>query len=199
MEIANALIAAVCIGVTILIAWASTRTTRARRRAEEAKLALKLLEANLASENRTDQDRLMEARLVNTARLATTEFTRLMLDDGPRWWSVVPVATYGVLLLVMSWVTPSSGAAAMFVAIGIGGFVYVIVAVRLKGRRARRLKEAGIHVPNIRELLDAERRDWSNVLAARRTRRAGPPVSKDGVPSQPVDRDPRTCSDQSSG
>ncbi|WP_460719843.1 hypothetical protein [Microbacterium aureliae] len=182
MEIVNAVIAALGIGVTVLIAWASTRTTRARRRAEEAQLALKLLEANLASEHRTDQDRLMEARLVNTARLATTEFTRLMLDDGPRWWSVVPVATYGVLLLVMSWVTPSSGAAAIFVAIGIGCFVYIVVAVWLKNRRARRLKEAGIHVPSIRELLDAERRDWSNILAARRARRVDPQGPKDGVP-----------------
>lgn len=183
MEIVNAVIAALGIGVTVLVAWASTRTTRARRRAEEAQLALNLLEASRSNGDRTDQDRLMEARLANAARLATTEFTRLMLDDGPSWWSIVPVAVYGVLVLGMASVTPSSGAAAIFVVIGIGCSVYAVVAVWLKKRRTRRLKEAGIHVPSIRELLEAERRDWSNVWAARRARRVVPRVPEDGAAS----------------
>jgi Flp pilus assembly protein TadB len=183
VEIVNAVIAALGIGVTVLVAWASTRTTRARRRAEEAQLALTLLEANRSNDNRTDHDRLMEARLANAARFATTEFTRLMLDDGPRWWSIVPVAVYGVLVLVVASVTPSPGAAAVFVVIGIGCFAYSVVALWLKNRRARRLKEAGIHVPSIRELLEGERRDWSNIWAARRARRVVPRGPEDGASS----------------
>ena len=114
---------------------------------------------------------MLQARLANTVRFATVEFTRLMLDDGPRWWSILPVLSYGILLLVTAAFTPSPNAATVFVWIAILCFVFSGGAVWIKRRRSRRLIDAGIHVPTLREILIAERLDWSRVFAERRAAR----------------------------
>ncbi|MDL5351054.1 hypothetical protein [Microbacterium sp. zg-YB36] len=172
MDWVNAVIAALGVGVTGLVAWASTRTSRARRRAEEAQLALALLKARRESGEREGADGFMEARLTNTARFATAEFTRLMLNDGPGWWSTFGVLTYGVLLLIAAVLAPSSTAVVAFVSIAIVCIGYALVAVWVKRRRSRRLSEAGIHVPSLLELVEGERRDWQRIWTARREARS---------------------------
>lgn len=172
MEYVNAAVAALGIGVTIVVAWASTRTTRARRRAEEAQLALRLLEARRETVDAEDADHTLEVRLEDTARFATVEFTRLMLDDGPRWWSILPVLGYGALLLMAAPFTPSPNGATVFVCIALLCFAFSGCAIWIKHRRARRLSDAGVHVASLSELIDAERRDWTRVWAERRAARA---------------------------
>jgi len=172
VEYVNGVIAALGVGVTIVVAWASTRTTRARRRAEEAQLALRLLEARREAAGAEGADRTLEVRLADTARFATVEFTRLMLDDGPRWWSILPVVGYGALLVVAAPFTPSPNGATVFIWIALLCFAFAGCAIWIKRRRARRLSDAGIHVASVSELIDAGRRDWTRVWSERRAARA---------------------------
>lgn len=156
------------------IAWGTTRSTRARRRAEEAHLALKLLEAaesSTAVSLRRDAE--LSARLSDSARFATVEFTRLMLADGPRYWTILPVLAYGVMLLVASAFTDVPNAVSVFTWIAVLCFVYAGSAFWVKRVRSKRLVAAGVHVPTARELLENEFSDWKRVFAERRARRNG--------------------------
>jgi hypothetical protein len=180
VEVVNAIIAGIGVGVTALVAWVSTRTTRARRRAEEAQLALNLLKAarGLGDESLAG-DAQIATRLTDTARFATVEFTRLMLADGPRWWSILPVLSYGMLLLVAAAFTTSVNGATVFVWIAIVCFAYSGIAIWIKRRRSHRLTAAGIYVASVKELIEEERRDWARVLETRRAARRETGVARD--------------------
>lgn len=190
MDLLNALVALAGVCVTIVIAWASTRSTRARRRAEEAQLATQLLNSRREAENSSTADPTIDERLEHTARFATAEFTRLMLDAGPRWWSIIPVGAYGAALIVAAMFAPNPESAAVYSVVAAICAAYTGVALWIKRRRTRRLRDAGVPVPTIRELFRAERQEWIDVFEARRQRRrtAGSrhTISAPSAPEQPA-------------
>lgn len=188
MDLLNALIAAAGVCVTGVVAWASTRTTRARRRAEEAQLATQLLDARRHGEGPVTREAdLARQRLEHAARFATAEFTRLMLDDGPRWWSIIPVGAYGAALVFVAAFAPNPESAAVYSVVAAICAGYTGVALWIKRRRTRRLTDAGVPVPTIRELLQAERQEWIDVFAARRQRRRSRrAIAAPSAPEQPA-------------
>jgi len=172
VELLNAAIAIFGVAVTILVAWSSTRSTRARRRAEEARLALELLKsAESVGGDSTEGQRSTRVRLQDTARFATTEFTRLMLDDGPRWWSILPAGAYGAMLIVATAFGPNAVGNSILFIVGAGFLIGAVTAIWVKRRRSRRLMDAGVHVASITELLERERQDWTEVWKKRRAAR----------------------------
>jgi Flp pilus assembly protein TadB len=193
VDLLNALVALAGVCVTIVIAWASTRSTRARRRAEEAQLATQLLNSRREAESPSSADPAIDERLEHTARFATAEFTRLMLDAGPRWWSIIPVGAYGAALIVAGMFAPNPESAAVYSVVAAICAVYTGVALWIKRRRTRRLRDAGVPVPTIRELFRAERQEWIDVFEARRQRRhTGRQAQAIAAPSAPEPTAPAT-------
>ncbi|WP_298866850.1 hypothetical protein [uncultured Microbacterium sp.] len=143
MDLLNALIVTAGVCVTGLVAWSYTRTTRARYRAREAQIATQLLSARGKEQHPvTPEIRQARQRLEHTARRATTEFTRLVLDDGPPWWPLVPVGAYGAMLVGAVPFASSAGAEAVYIVGAATCTIYTASALWIKHRRTQRLKSA---------------------------------------------------------
>ena len=158
--------------VTVTLTLASVSSGRTARRGVQATTAFALVrelraftpearELDAGSTNASiEADQRILRNMEDAARLASSEYARLLLRDGWSWTVITMLVTYGVMFF---WIgsarmnDPAVGdlvsfvAGGIFVLLGVLLFVMGIVAVLIRSGRRRRAREAGLNAPSLRE------------------------------------------------